>query len=90
MAVNPQPKHANFISRSTTAAQHLVDTYNEMVGLREEWDSLGYSTAITDADFTGGLAYLDAAMLAAFFTSQANLVSFWTAGNGTNICALVP
>ena len=90
MAVNLQPKHANFITRSVTAAQKFVDSYNAMVSLRAEWDALGYSTGIIDADFTGNNAYIASADLQAFYTSQGNLVTFWGSGNGTNISKLIP
>jgi hypothetical protein len=90
MAVNVQPKHANFISRSVGAAEKFKAAYDVMVSLREEWDSLDYSTAIVDEDFTGSLAYLTAADVQAFYTSQGNLVAFWGAGNGTNISKLIP
>lgn len=95
MAVDVTKKHANFIGRSVQAAQDFVASYNKMVALRTEWDSLAYSTGIVDSDFTvvsGGLSYpyLAAADLQAFYTSQGNLVTFWTSGNGTNIEKLVP
>lgn len=95
MAVNVTFKHVNFIGRSVQAAQDFIAAYNKMVALRAEWDSLGYVSGIVDSDFSvvsGGLSYpyLAAADLQAFYTSQANLVTFWNSGNGTNIEKLVP
>lgn len=99
MAVDVSVKHANFIGRSVQAAQQFIQAYNLMVSLRAEWDSLAYSTGIVDSDFSvkgnqgsaNGFSYpyLAAADLAAFYTSEGNLVTFWTSGNGTNISRLV-
>jgi hypothetical protein len=90
MAVNLSGKHASFINRSITAAVQLKAAYDQMLELREEWDSLAYSTGITDADFVSNNVFLNAAMLQAFYVSQGNLVTFWTSGNGTNICNMIP
>jgi hypothetical protein len=96
MSVNVSQKHANFIERSVRAAQQLAQIYTQIVGLRSEWDSLGYSSAIVDSDFsvpsgTGqAYPYLAASDLASFYTSEGNLVTYWTSGNGTNIDKLIP
>jgi hypothetical protein len=89
-APNLQPKHANFITRSVALSQQINAAYVAWVGLREEWDSQGYSTGIVDQDFTGPNSYLVAADLALFYTSQGNMVTYWGAGNGTNITKLIP
>lgn len=99
MAVDVTVKHANFIGRSVQAAQQFIQAYNLLVALRAEWDSLSYSTAIVDGDFSvkgnQGVAngfsypYLAAADLQAFYTSEGNLVTYWTSGNGTNISKLI-
>jgi acetyl-CoA carboxylase beta subunit len=85
-----QVKHLNFITRSVAAAQNFKAAYDAMVALRAEWDSLAYTTAIVNSDFTGGSVYMVAADLQAFYTAQGNLVTYWAAGNGTNISALIP
>ena len=85
-----QQKHTNFIQRSVLIAQQFKDAYDAWVALRAEWDALDYTDAITDADCTGALAHLTAAQVQAFYTSQGNLVTYWTTGNATNICALIP
>lgn len=90
MPVNTSGKHASFISRSITAAVQLKAAYDQITALREEWDSLAYSTGITDSDFSNANNYLNAAAMQSFYVSQANLATFWTAGNGTNICTLIP
>jgi hypothetical protein len=90
MPVNTLGKHASFISRSISLAVQLKAAYDQFAALREEWDSLAYSTGITDSDFTNANAYLNAAGIQAFYVSQGNLVTYWQAGNGTNICAMIP
>lgn len=93
MAVDLQPKHSNFISRSVTAAQQFKTVYDSMVALRSEWDALGYAsggTAIVDGDFVGNNIHLNAADLGAFYTSQGNLATYWGAGNSTNVCKMIP
>jgi len=90
MAVNASGKHASFINRSVSAAIQMKQVYDQLVALRAEWDSLAYVSGITDADFTSTNVYLNAASLQAFYTSQGSLATFWAAGNGTNICTLIP
>ncbi len=97
MAISNATKHANFIARSVSAAQAFIQAYNQLVGLRAEWDSLNYVSAIVDADFSvasgssgTGYPYLNAAALQSFYVSEGNLATFWSSGNGTNISNLVP
>lgn len=90
MAVDTSGKHAAFISRSIALATQFKAAYDAWVAMREEWDSLNYITGITDADFATVGVYMDAKTLQAFYVSQGNLVTYWTAGNGTNICAVAP
>ena len=90
MAVDVSGKHAMFINRSVAMAVQFKAAYDAWVALREEWDSLGYVTKITDEDFATVGVYMDAAALQAFYVSQGNLVAYWAAGNGSNICAVVP
>lgn len=90
MATNETGKHVSFINRSVAVATQFKMAYDQWAAIRAEWDALDYVHQITDADFTTVNTYLDAAELQAFYTSQANLAAFWTAGNGTNICNMLP
>lgn len=87
---NLTAKHANFISRAVALSQQINAIYTSWNGLREEWDSQDYITEIVDADFTGPNSHIVAADLQAFFVSQANMVTYWGSGNGTNITQLLP
>jgi len=103
MAIDATKKHANFIQRSVKAAQQFKASYDRMVGLRAEWDSMDYGHVITDGDFSvvadpdseppfqgRSFPYIGLTELTAFYTSEGNLVTFWTSGNGTNISRILP
>lgn len=85
MSVNLGPVKMAFVSRAAAAFVALCKARDQLVALRAEWDALGYSTAIVDADFVAPNDNLNAATLAAGFTSQGNLETFWAAGNNTNL-----
>lgn len=90
MAIDPSGKHATFINHSVSVAVQMKAAQDAWMALRTEWDALDYSHQITDTDFTGTAPYMNAATLQAFYVSQGNFVVFWNAGNGMNICAVMP
>lgn len=57
-------KQANYISRAVAAAPQILATLQTCDALFAEWSALGYATGganeITDDDFTGANAHLDA------------------------------
>ncbi len=74
------------------AAIALKDARDQLLVLDSEWNSTGWGSIIVDADFqvSGATSYMTAANLTALFTSQGNLETFWAAGNGTNVNAIIP
>ena len=90
MAVDMSGKHESFINRSVSIAVQFKAAYDAWTALREEWDELDYTNAITDADFAEYNKHMNAVTLKAFYTSQGNLTTYWNEGNSTNISAVLP
>jgi len=80
----------NFVSRTRALADDLLETYNLMVGIRDEYAKLGYSATIIQAELDGTNTEVTGTEVVAVMTSIDNLKAYMDAGNGTNLYKVRP
>lgn len=80
----------NFVTRVRTDASVLLDTYNHMVAIRDEYTKLGLSAAIIGAELDGLNLEITGTEVVNVMTSIDNLVTYMNAGNGTNLYKVKP
>lgn len=80
----------NFVTRVRTDASLLLDTYNHMVAIRDEYAKLGLSATIIGAELDGLNLDVTGTEVVNVMTSIDNLVTYMNAGNGTNLYKVKP
>ncbi len=75
-----------FVGRYRDNAERLLDALEEDASLRSEWDSLGLSGALSNADVAGG--DVTAAEVTAAVGSVSAVRAFMAAGHLTNLYRL--
>lgn len=80
----------NFVTRVRTDSTVLLDIYNHMVALSDEYTKLGLSAAIIQAELDGLNLEVTGTEIAAVITSIGNLTTYMNAGNGTNLYKVKP
>lgn len=83
--MNQKIDHVNQVRANAT---RLMDTIKVLQGLRKDWDYLGLSSALKDADFTGQNEGLTAAQIAAVYTTLSAIETLLGQGHGTNLTAV--
>lgn len=83
--MNQKIEHINQVRANAT---RLMDTIKALQGLRKDWDYLGLSSALKDADFTGSNEGLTAAQIAGVYTTLAAIETLLGSGHGTNLTAV--
>lgn len=63
MAQDLSGKKSNFVSRTVTATEKLLDAYAELRQVRQEWTSENYSGTLVQADLVGANVHLTPAIL---------------------------
>lgn len=82
----------NYMSRATQQAEALLQSYNTLVDLRDEWTKLGLDAATLDAVLAetpdSDNNHLTGTIVVGLITSIDNLITYMNAGNGTNLYKL--
>jgi hypothetical protein len=81
MAVELTAKKSAYISRYKNTVTSFLDIVKTLKELRTEWDSLGYSGTLVDADFVSDNNHISAANLTSAVTT-AQAVTDLMAANG--------
>ena len=87
MAIDPKgiaDKKSNFITRSVTQANELLDTITTLEQMIEEANIEAFATSIVDADFVGSNNHIDKATLIAFYTTLQGILTLLQANTNTH------
>jgi len=80
----------NYVTRVRDASSNLIDDYNNMVALRDEFAKLGLSSTIIQAELDGLNLEVTGGEITNVMTSIDNLVAYMSAGNATNLYKVKP
>jgi hypothetical protein len=80
----------NYVTRVRNASETLIEIYNEMLGLRDEYAKLGLSYTIIQAELDGLNLEVTGGEITSVMTAIDNLKTYFDAGNGTNLYKVKP
>lgn len=80
----------NFVTRVRDQAANLIDDYNALLGVRDEYSKLGFSAQIIDAELDGLNMEVTGGEIVNVMTAIDNLKTYFDAGNGTNLYKVKP
>lgn len=80
----------NFVTRVRDQATNLIDDYNVLLAIRDEYVKRGFSDAIISAELDGLNTEVTGGEIVNVMTSIDNLKTYFDAGNGTNLYKVKP
>lgn len=80
----------NFISRTRDLASNLIDDYNALLAIRDEFAKRGFTSEIINTERDGLNLEIGGSDIIAVMTSIDNLKVYFDAGNGSNLYAVKP
>jgi len=80
----------NFVSRIRQQTANLIDDYNLLIAMRDEYSKLGLSSETIQAELDGLNLEVTGGEITAVITSIDNLKTYFDAGNGTNLYKVKP
>lgn len=80
----------NFVTRVRDQASNLIDDYNTLLAIRDEYTKRGFSDAIITAELDGLNLEVTGGEIVNVMTSIDNLKTYFDAGNGTNLYKVKP
>lgn len=80
----------NFVTRVRDQASNLIDDYNTLLAIRDEYVKRGFSDAIITAELDGLNLEVTGGEIVNVMTSIDNLKTYFDAGNGTNLYKVKP
>lgn len=80
----------NFITRVREVSSNLIDDYNTLIAIRDEYSKRGISSEVIEAEKAGLNLEVTGGEIVAVMTSIDNLKTYFDAGNGTNLYKVKP
>lgn len=80
----------NFITRTRELASNLIDDYNSLIAIRDEYVKRGISSEVVETEKDGLNLEVTGGEIVAVMTSIDNLKTYFDAGNGTNLYRVKP
>lgn len=80
----------NFVTRVRDQAANLIDDYNTLLGIRDEYSKLGLSAGIIQDELDGLNLEVSGGEVVNVMTAIDNLKTYFDAGNGTNLYKVKP
>lgn len=80
----------NFITRTRELSSNLIDDYNALIAIRDEYSKRGITSEVVEAEKAGLNLEVTGGEIVAVMTSIDNLKAYFDAGNGTNLYRVKP
>lgn len=80
----------NFITRTRQLSSNLIDDYNALIAIRDEYSKRGISSEVVETEKAGLNLEVTGMEIVAVMTSIDNLKTYFDAGNGTNLYRVKP
>lgn len=81
MAVDLTSKQQNFVSRTISASDALLEAANELQSLKREFQELDYASSMDATTFVGDIVHVDLPALAALATTVDAVTALMDSGH---------